>query len=231
MHSLAIALKGAGNIVTGSDDAIYGVARDNLKASGLYPNQMGWNPEQIDESIDTIILGMHARPDNPELRKAKDLGLQILSFPEFIYQWSKNKRRVVIAGSHGKTSTCSMVIHVLEKLGISVDYIVGAPPAPNAPLVRLSNSPVIIIEGDEYLTSPEDPRPKFLHYHPQIALINGIAWDHANVFPDFDIYLKQFSHFTESFTEETSLIYYNQDTYLHLKVPEKPYRRLCNTLH
>ncbi len=214
MHSLAISLKNQGHDVTGSDDAIYGVSLENLRKAGIAPDHEGWNPKLIDSSIDYVILGMHARKDNPELIQAQSLKLKILSFPELVHRLSEEKKRVVIAGSHGKTSTCAMIIHVLEKLDIDFDYLLGAPPGEGKALVRLSDAPLIIIEGDEYLTSALDPRPKFMHYSPDITLINGIEWDHANVFPNPEVYEIQFSRFVESLPEHSHLFYYEGDNAL-----------------
>ena len=212
MHSLAIALKNAGHQVTGSDDAIYGVSKENLINAELLPESEGWDSRKITEDLDCIILGMHAREDNPELLQARNIGLPIMSFPEFVYNWSKEKTRVVITGSHGKTTISAMCIHVLKYCNISFDYILGASPAKNMPLVKLSNAPFIIIEGDEYLTSPLDARPKFLHYHADILLLNGIAWDHANVFPTWEKYTHQFDLLLQSTHDECSLIYYSKDS-------------------
>ena len=183
MHNLALALHQNGHQVTGSDDEIYNPAKERLANAGILPTEMGWFPEKINSDIDFIILGMHARKDNPELLKAQELGLKIYSYPEYIYQHSKDKKRVVIAGSHGKTTTTSMIMHVLKHNNKDFDYLVGAMLEGFDLMVRLSDAPIMIIEGDEYLSSPIDMVPKIHHYHPQVAIITGIAWDHMNVFP------------------------------------------------
>ncbi len=214
MHNLALALHYNHHTVTGSDDEIYNPARDRLEKEGLLPSEMGWFPERITKDIDAIILGMHARKNNPELKKAKKLGLKIYSYPEYIYEQSKKKKRVVVAGSHGKTTTTSMIMHVLKYHQIEFDYLVGAQLDGFERMVRLSDAPLMVIEGDEYLSSPIDLRPKFLHYKPHVAIITGIAWDHINVFPTFDKYLKQFSLFAQSMPARGRLFYYANDPHL-----------------
>lgn len=212
MHNLAIALHLKGYIVTGSDDEIFEPAKSRLAKYGLLPSQIGWYDNRITADIDAIVLGMHAREDNPELLKAKELGIKIYSFPEFLYEQSKNKKRVVIGGSHGKTTITSMIIHVLNDLNYSFDYMVGAQLEGFEVMVKLTdNAPVIILEGDEYLTSPIDRRPKFWVYQPDIAVISGIAWDHFNVFPTFDIYKDQFLTFANLIPNDGALIYCKQD--------------------
>ena len=210
MHSLAIELHKIGHIVSGSDDCIYNPAKTNLEKHNLLPQKEGWNPEAIDNEINLIILGMHAKKDNPELLKSKSLGLKVLSFPEFIYNYSKNKKRVVISGSHGKTTISSMIIHVLKHSKINCDFIVGAKIDLIDNLVCLNDNKIIIIEGDEYLTSPVDKKPKFLHYHPHILLISGIEWDHVNVFPSFDSYLGAFQNLTEQSKKRNAMIFYSK---------------------
>ena len=212
MHNLAIALKKKGMEVSGSDDEIFDPSRSRLEKYGLLPEEFGWFPDKIDESIDTIILGMHAKPDNPELIKAQQLGITINSFPEFVYEQSKHQTRVVIAGSHGKTTITSMVIHALESCKVDCDYLVGAQLEGFEVMVKLSEkAKVMIIEGDEYLTSPMDPRPKFHLYNPNVALISGIAWDHINVFPTFDRYTKQFQIFIDKILPGGTLVYCDED--------------------
>jgi len=211
MHQLAIMLQQQGNVVSGSDDAIFEPARSNLKASGLLPDDIGWYPEKIQIGLNAVVLGMHAKSDNPELVKARELGIKIYSFPEFIYEQSLSKKRIVIAGSHGKTTTTSMIMHVLNKSGKEFDYLVGAKIAGFDNMVQVSNAPMIIIEGDEYLTSPMDLRSKFLHYHPHIAVLTGIAWDHINVFPTYESYLNTFRAFINSIEEGGTLIYNSED--------------------
>jgi len=198
MHNMAIAMKLKGNHVTGSDDEINEPSRSRLAKHGILPAHMGWNPESIDASIDEVILGMHAREDNPELVRARELGLKIFSYPEYLYEQSKDKTRVVIGGSHGKTSITAMILHVLKHCGIDTDYMVGAQLAGFETMVKItSEAKFIVLEGDEYLASPIDRRPKFHLYHPHIALLSGIAWDHINVFPTFENYVEQFTKFIE----------------------------------
>lgn len=186
MHNLAIALHKKGYKVSGSDDEIFEPSKSRLAQHGLLPKIEGWNEEQITKDIDAVILGMHARIDNPELIKAKELGVKIYSYPEYIYEQSKNKRRVVIGGSHGKTSITAMILHVLQQNNMEADYMVGAQLEGFDTMVKITDAPIIILEGDEYLSSPIDRRPKFHLYHPNIALLSGIAWDHINVFPTFE---------------------------------------------
>lgn len=210
MHSLAMVMHARGHIVTGSDDEIYEPSLSRLTTLGLLPDQMGWHPGRIQKDIDVVVLGMHARADNPELVKAQELGLRIESFPEFIYNISKDKTRIVVAGSHGKTTTSGMIAHVLDKCGIKADRMIGARIGALEP-VAITDAPVIILEGDEYLTSPLDPRPKFLHYHPQITIITGIAWDHMNVFPTYAKYVDQFRQLITSLGSTDLLIYCAED--------------------
>jgi UDP-N-acetylmuramate: L-alanyl-gamma-D-glutamyl-meso-diaminopimelate ligase len=212
MHNLAIALKQAGHEVSGSDDEIYEPSKSILLKHGLLPEKNGWNPENVNSSLDAVILGMHARKDNPELVRAQELGLKIYSFPEYIYENSKNKQRVVIAGSHGKTTITAMIIHVLNFFNRDFDYVIGAKVAGVEYTVRLSGAPLIIIEGDEYLSSALDPVPKFLRYHHHIGLISGIAWDHANVFPTEEDYVRQFDLFADQTPKGGILIYCEQDS-------------------
>ncbi len=211
MHNIAIALKLAGHSVSGSDDEIYEPSRSRLENHGLLPHEMGWNPDRITKELDFIILGMHARPDNPELARAKALGISIYSYPEFIYNHSKDKKRVVIAGSHGKTTTTSMIMHVLRFHNVDYDYLVGAQLSDFENMVQLSDAPLMIIEGDEYLSSPIDRRPKFLHYKPHLAIITGIAWDHINVFPTFENYVEQFELFVKTMDQNGKIFYYTKD--------------------
>ena len=197
MHNLAIALMEKGYEVSGSDDEIFEPSRSRLMQHGLLPPTMGWDADKIHANLDAVIVGMHARADNPELKKAQELGLKIYSYPEYLYEQCKDKQRIVIAGSHGKTTVTAMVMHVLRHLNADFDYMVGAQIDGFDTMVRLSNSAKIaIFEGDEYPSSALDPRPKFHLYRPHIALITGIAWDHINVFPSFDNYVEQFQIFT-----------------------------------
>jgi UDP-N-acetylmuramate: L-alanyl-gamma-D-glutamyl-meso-diaminopimelate ligase len=215
MHNMALAMHNSGHIVTGSDDEIFEPAKSRLSAKGILPAEPGWFADKIHKDIDAVILGMHAREDNPELIRAKELGLKIYSFPEYIYEQSRDKIRVVIGGSHGKTTITAMIMHVLHTLGRDFDYMVGAQLEGFETMFRISDAPVIILEGDEYLTSPIDRRPKFHLYKPHIALLTGIAWDHINVFPTFDIYVDQFRKFIELIESEGSIIYCNADPILN----------------
>jgi len=231
MHNLAIALHLKGYKVTGSDDEIFDPARSRLESYGLLPEEFGWFPEKLDHSIDSIILGMHARGDNPELAKAKELGLKIYSYPEFLYEQSKDKLRVVIGGSHGKTTITAMILHVMHSCGTDTDYMVGAKLEGFEVMVRLTKeAKVMVFEGDEYLTSALDLRPKFHLYRPDIALVSGIAWDHMNVFPTFENYIEQFRIFMKMIPDSGALIYCNADTEVkkavesvHGKLKKLPY--------
>jgi len=212
MHNLAIALHLKGYQVTGSDDEIFDPARSRLQSYGLLPEEFGWYPEKLDRSIDSVILGMHARNDNPELARAKELGMKIFSYPEFLYEQSKEKLRVVIGGSHGKTSITAMILHVLHHCKVDTDYMVGAKLEGFDVMVRLTEkAQVMVFEGDEYLTSALDLRPKFHLYKPDIALVSGIAWDHMNVFPTFENYIDQFRIFMQMIPDTGALIYCNED--------------------
>lgn len=211
MHNLAIALHKKGYKVTGSDDEIVEPSKSRIASYGLLPEKFGWDTNRITSDIDAIILGMHARKDNPELLKAQEIGLKIYSYPEYIYEQSKNKKRVVIGGSHGKTSITSMILHVLKFLKINFDYMVGAQLEGFDTMVKITDAPIIVLEGDEYLSSPIDLRPKFHLYHPHVALISGIAWDHINVFPTFDNYVEQFSTFIKLIEKDGVLIYCKSD--------------------
>lgn len=214
MHQLAIALKRKGYQITGSDDEIFEPASGNLKREGLLPASMGWFPENINSTLDAVILGMHAKADNPELLKAKELGLPIYSFPEYIFQESKNKTRVVVGGSHGKTTTTSMIMHVLQTAGKQFDYLVGARLQGFEQSVNITDAPVIVCEGDEYPASTLEKRPKFHFLYPHIAVLTGIAWDHINVFPTFENYLEQFTIFIDKIETGGHLIYNETDPVL-----------------
>lgn len=211
MHNLALSLHAAGYDVSGSDDEIYDPAASKLKAKGLLPDQMGWAPEKINDDIDAIILGMHAKPDNPELLKAQELGLEIFSYPAFIYEQARNKQRIVIAGSHGKTTVTAMMMHVLKGAGKPFDYVVGAPVRGFENTVKFSDDAIILLEGDEYLSSPIDNAPKFIHYRHHIGVITGIAWDHINVFPSLEEYVAQFDKFADNTPKGGSLIFNEED--------------------
>ena len=220
MHNLAIALKDKGYEVSGSDDAIFEPSKSRLEKKGILPEELGWFPEKITSDIDAVILGMHAHQDNPELAKAKELGLKIYSYPEFLYEQSKTKTRVVIAGSHGKTTITSMILHVLNFHEKDVDYMVGAQLEGFDCMVKLTkDNDFMVLEGDEYLSSPIDLRSKFLLYQPNIALMSGIAWDHINVFKTFDDYIEQFRKFVASITPGGVLVYNEEDSEV-LKVVE-----------
>ena len=213
MHNLALALHNKGYKVTGSDDAIFEPSKTRLDKKGLLPEEMGWFPEKITSDIESVILGMHAKADNPELLKAQELGLKIYSYPEFLYEQSKNKTRVVIGGSHGKTTITSMILHVMHYHNINVDYMVGAQLEGFDTMVHLTEeNDFIVLEGDEYLSSPMDRRPKFHLYQPNIALISGIAWDHINVFPTYENYVEQFEIFIQKITNGGILVYNEDDS-------------------
>jgi len=234
MHNLALALHQQGHAISGSDDQVFEPSRSRLANKGLLPDQEGWFPEKITKTIDTVILGMHAKPDNPELKEALKQNIPTYSFPEFLYQQTRNKKRVVIGGSHGKTTITAMIMHALKAQDISFDYMVGAQLEGFDTMVGFSeNSDIALFEGDEYLSSPLDKCSKFLHYHADIAVINGIAWDHINVFPTFKSYLGAFAKFIEQVPAQGKLFYYHHD--VHLKallntVPTKatttPYTRV-----
>lgn len=212
MHNLALALHQKGFIVTGSDDVIFEPSKNRLAKQGILPAEFGWFPDKIDTSLDAVILGMHAKPDNPELLKAKQLGLKIYSYPEFLYEQSKHKTRVVIGGSHGKTTITSMILHVMNYHEREVDFMVGAQLEGFDRMVHLTlENDFIVLEGDEYLSSPIDRRPKFHLYKPNIALLSGIAWDHVNVFPTFENYLEQFRIFVDSIVKGGSIAYNEED--------------------
>lgn len=215
MHNLALALHHKGYLITGSDDEIVEPSRSRLAACGLLPEAQGWFPEKITADLDAVVLGMHARGDNPELLRARELGVKIFSYPEFLYEQTRDKTRVVIGGSHGKTTITSMIMHVLRESGMAFDYMVGAQIEGFDTMVGLRNdSRIAIFEGDEYLSSPEDRRPKFHLYHPHIGVLSGIAWDHINVFPTFDNYVEQFRRFAELIEPGGSLFYFEGDPHL-----------------
>lgn len=224
MHNLALALHRRGAQVTGSDDEIFEPAKGRLQAAGLLPEAEGWFPEKVTADLDAVIVGMHARADNPELLRAQELGLRVYSFPEFIYEASRDKQRVVIGGSHGKTSITSLILHVLRYHGRKFDYAVGAQLEGFDLMVQLTDdAPVIIIEGDEYLSSPVDRRPKFHLYQHHIGVISGISWDHINVFPTEEIYREQFKLFADMTPKAGTLIYDRDDEQVQLvTVPSNP---------
>ena len=234
MHNLAIALHKKGYIVSGSDDEIFEPSASRLAAYGLLPANTGWDAGKITGDIDTVILGMHARDDNPELIKARKLGISIKSFPEFLYEQSSSKKRVVIGGSHGKTTITSMIMHVLKSCNIKFDYMVGADIRGFETMVGFDDkSEIAVFEGDEYLSSALDRRPKFHLYMPDIAVISGIAWDHINVFPTFDNYLEQFRIFIDKITPGGSLFYYGGDPALNeiTKVARRDIRKTAYSAH
>ncbi|MDO8996252.1 UDP-N-acetylmuramate--L-alanine ligase [Sediminibacterium sp.] len=214
MHQLAIALSKKGYRVTGTDDEIFEPAWGNLKEAGILPAQIGWDETKIQPDLDAVILGMHARADNPELLKAKALGLNIYSFPEYIYKESLHKKRVVVGGSHGKTTTTSMIMHVLKKQNRAFDYLVGAKLSGFEQSVNITDAPIIVCEGDEYPASAIEKKPKFHFLYPHIAILTGIAWDHINVFPTFDFYLEQFIIFINRIEKGGMLIYNESDKVL-----------------
>lgn len=220
MHQLAIALKRKGYEVTGTDDEIFEPAKSNLEQEGLLPSEIGWNPDLITSNLDAVILGMHAKADNPEIARAKELGLKIYSFPEYIFQESIQKKRIVVGGSHGKTTTTSMIMHVLKTLHKDFDYLVGAKLEGFSQSVNITNAPVIVCEGDEYPASVIEKKPKFHFLFPHIAILTGIAWDHINVFPTFDFYLEQFITFIHKIEKGGILIYNETDEVLKKLVEE-----------
>ncbi|GGD55055.1 UDP-N-acetylmuramate--L-alanine ligase [Muriicola marianensis] len=213
MHNLALALHDKGYVITGSDDVIYEPSKTRLREQGLLPSEFGWFPEKLSTDMDAVILGMHAREDNPELLRAQQLGLKIYSYPEFLYEQSRHKTRVVIGGSHGKTTITSMILHVLKYHDREVDYMVGAQLEGFNRMVHLTEeNDFIVLEGDEYLSSPIDRRPKFHLYQPNIALLSGIAWDHMNVFPTYENYREQFQIFVDGIVQGGSITYNEEDT-------------------
>jgi len=220
MHNLAIALHKKGHQVTGSDDAIFDPSKSRLDMHGLLPERFGWNAENISDDLDAVILGMHAKEDNPELLKAQEMGIRVYSFPEFVYEECKEKTRLVVAGSHGKTTTTSMVMHVLRECGKDFDYMVGSSVEGFEDSVKLSDAPIVVLEGDEYLTSPIDRRPKFIWYKAQVLMITGIAWDHINVFPTFKGYVDQFRTLIEN-QHTGALVYFVKDAELDKIVNEQ----------
>jgi UDP-N-acetylmuramate: L-alanyl-gamma-D-glutamyl-meso-diaminopimelate ligase len=230
MHNLAIVLKNQGNIITGSDDEIYEPSKSYLEKNGILPSQIGWNEANITADLDCVILGMHARANNPELLKAQQLGIKIYSYPEYVFAQSINKQRIVVAGSHGKTTITSILMHVLQSVGKKFDYLVGARIEGFETMASLTDAPIIIIEGDEYLSSPIDRIPKFLHYKPHIVLISGIAWDHINVFPVFEEYERQFELLADTVPKAGTIIYDDTDDLVSIigakerpDVKQKPY--------
>jgi UDP-N-acetylmuramate: L-alanyl-gamma-D-glutamyl-meso-diaminopimelate ligase len=215
MHNMALALHEKGFNVTGSDDEINEPSKSRLAKAGLLPAEVGWFPEKLKKDVDAVILGMHARADNPELVRAKELGLKIYSYPEYIYEATKDKTRIVVGGSHGKTTITAMILHVLSYHKIETDFLVGAQLEGFNTMVSLSNTAkYAVIEGDEYLASPIDRRPKFHLYKPNIAILSGIAWDHINVFPTFEIYVDQFTQFINLIEDGGHLIYCEEDKVL-----------------
>lgn len=221
MHNLAIALHKKGFIVTGSDDVLFEPSVSRLKKHGILPAENGWYPEKITTELDAVILGMHARVDNPELLKAQGLGLKVYSYPEYVYEQSKDKQRIVIGGSHGKTTITSMILHALQAAGKDFDYLVGAQLEGFDTMVKLTaEAPVMVIEGDEYLASPIDRRPKFHLYKANVGIISGIAWDHINVFPTFQSYIDQFKIFIDTIEPGGRLIYSQDDEVLNEVVTE-----------
>src|SRR5690554_672619 len=223
MHNLALALHKKGDTITGSDDEIFEPSRDRLQNAGLLPEKEGWFPEKITSNLDAVILGMHAKADNPELLKAQELGLNIYSYPEYLYEASKNKTRVVIGGSHGKTTITSMILHVMNYHNKDIDYMVGAQLEGFDTMVKISDTAdFMVIEGDEYLSSPIDRRPKFHLYKPNIELLSGIAWDHINVFPTWENYVEQFKIFLTKITDGGIIVYNEEDETLSQLVEETP---------
>jgi len=211
MHQLALVLQKKGAVVSGSDDEIYEPSRSILQHAGLLPAKMGWNPERITSDLEAIVLGMHAKADNPELLKALELNLPIYSYPEYIFKHAESKKRLVVAGSHGKTTITAALMHVFKKLKKDFDYLVGARLEGFKQSVKLSDAPLMVMEGDEYLSSALHRVPKIHFYHPQIALLSGVAWDHMNVFPTFENYKEQFTIFLNSMAKGSKLVYNAED--------------------
>jgi UDP-N-acetylmuramate: L-alanyl-gamma-D-glutamyl-meso-diaminopimelate ligase len=229
MHNLAIALSDKGYCVSGSDDEIFEPSKSRLAKKELLPNSLGWDPSRIHSGLDAVIVGMHARADNPELLRAQELGLKIYSYPEYIFEQTKDKKRIVIGGSHGKTTITSMLLHVFKQNEIACDFMVGAQLAGFDCMVKLTeDAEYVVLEGDEYLSSPIDLRPKFHLYKPHIALISGIAWDHINVFPTFQNYIHQFDVFIDCIEPNGALIYANEDPEV-VKLAQKPRHRDIKT--
>ncbi|MBK8492290.1 MAG: peptidoglycan synthetase [Saprospirales bacterium] len=227
MHNIALALWENGHEVTGSDDEIYNPARDRLAARGLLPAETGWFPGRIHSGLDAVILGMHARADNPELQRAQELGIPVFSYPAFLYEHSRDKKRVVVAGSHGKTTTTSMILHFLRAAGRDFDYLVGAQLEGFETMVRLSKAPLMVLEGDEYFSSPLDPVPKIYHYRPHLVILTGVAWDHINVFPTFESYLEAFLHFLQTVEPGGQVWYDQRDPHLVKLIGEAPESVTC----
>lgn len=211
MHNLAIALQAKGCTVSGSDDEIFEPSRSRLLQSGLLPKEIGWDPSRISPALDAVVLGMHARADNPELLRARELGIRIYSYPEFIYEQSRDKMRIAVCGSHGKTTITAMIMHCLRYYKRDFDYLVGAGIEGFDNMVRISNAPLIVMEGDEYFASPIDKTPKFLFYHPQIAVLSGIAWDHYNVYPEYSEYVNQFAQLAEALPPDALFVCNSED--------------------
>lgn len=211
MHNMALELQAHGHNVSGSDDEIFDPAKSRLQAAGLLPQDFGWFPEKVHQNLDAVILGMHARSDNPELIKAQQLGLPIYSFPEFVYRHAEHKKRIVIGGSHGKTTSTAMLMHVLKTCGLEFDYLVGSQLPGFERMVKLSDAPLMVIEGDEYLTSALHPVPKFHVYKPHLAMLTGVAWDHVNVFPTFENYVSQFEIFLKTLQPGARWFWYEGD--------------------
>ncbi len=230
MHNLAIALHKKGFVVTGSDDEVFEPSKSRLAQHGLLPKTEGWHPEKLTNNIDAVILGMHARIDNPELIQAQALGLKVYSYPEYIYEQAKDKTRVVIGGSHGKTTITAMILHVLQHSGMDADYLVGAQLKGFDTMVKLTKeAKIIILEGDEYLASPIDRRPKFHLYKAHIGLLSGIAWDHINVFPTFESYLEQFTLFIDTLQPKGQLFYAQDDAVLQQLITQHPRADITKT--
>ena len=226
MHNLALALHHQGHTVSGSDDAIHDPSRSRLEAAGLLPDTLGWNPNRIHTGLDKVILGMHAHPDNPELAQASALGIDVVSYPEYLYQAAIDKQRVVVGGSHGKTSITAMLLHVMHRLGRRPDFMVGAQLAGFDRMVQITDAPDILLEGDEYLSSPVDRTPKFHWYRPHLTILTGIAWDHINVFPKPDFYREQFCEYLRKVEPNGTVVWCEEDDELARAVntilPERP---------
>jgi UDP-N-acetylmuramate: L-alanyl-gamma-D-glutamyl-meso-diaminopimelate ligase len=225
MHQLALSLLRQGNKVTGSDDEINDPAKSNLEKAGILPEKYGWYPDKISKDVNAVVLGMHAKGDNPELVRAQELGIPIYSFPQYVYEVSRDKKRVVVAGSHGKTTITSMIMHILKHEGVEFDYLVGAKVAGFEQSVQLTDAPLIVLEGDEYPASVVEKRPKIFFYHPHVSVLSGIAWDHINVFPTYENYCSQFEHYLENM-EKGAKLYYNAEDPEVVRIVKKSAKNL-----
>ena len=225
MHNLALALHHHGHTVTGSDDAIHDPSRSRLEAAGLLPDSLGWHSDRLHAGLDWVILGMHAHPDNPELARAQELELDVVGYPEYLFQAARDKQRIVVGGSHGKTSITAMLLHVMHRLGRTPDFMVGAQLAGFDRMVRITDAPDMLLEGDEYLSSPINRTPKFHWYRPHLTILTGVAWDHINVFPNPDFYREQFSEYLRKVEPIGTVVWCEEDAELRRAVDAVPTER------